>query len=428
MGGARWVVWLFLLQSAVAQVQHMSRAETDRFLLCARSTFQKPLYTTNFGPWFDAGMKCASDREELLRELREREITVSENDSAVLLLPPRLRPDIGIGDRQGRQVKWHKFEVETHAMTLGDVLPPGSRVLSKQEQDQIAKVIVDQALPVPLVPAFADVDDDTGVMDVDLILDAHHFSPETESVVALYGASGGDMRLVYGELAQGVYRMLWDTPLLWGSAQHFSHKDVDGDGIPEIVLAWTEPGGSVSYQALAVFNGKGEDLTRQEECDSNPPYAEAAQFVCPVSGSYIDFAKTASGSYDIVNVPNEETDPQDAERYTLINGHYSLPIPALTTIVPARLSVKAVSGKLTLTGRNFIRNSEVLFVQMAEGPSGNGTPREVRVRAEFVSSKELKARVADVLGTSDSTGDWQVRVQNASGHSESLLMHVEGLH
>jgi hypothetical protein len=410
------LVWLFILaQGTAAQVRHTSKAETDRFLLCARSTFQKPVYTTVVGPWFDAAMKCSSDRSESLHELEERKIAVFENESAILLVPPRIRADL----------KWQKFDVKLQVMNFDNPIPPGSRALTKEEQDQISKVILEQALVPPLVPGFAHVTSDTGEMNVALILDAHRLSPETESVAAVFGPARGKMRLVYGDLAHGVYRMLWDTPLLGGPDLALSYKDVDGDGIPEIVLRWTEAGGNVVYDALAVFNVKGEELTRQQECDPALPHAEAAQFACAIWGASIEFEKTTEGKYDISDVPNFETNPQDAERYTLVNGHYSLPIPVLSAVEPTRLSVKMVNRKMTLKGRNFIRDSEVRFIQTSLESANKDSPREIRVNSEFVSSTELRARVSDVLHWGDSVGDWEVRVQNASGHSESLAFQVE---
>ncbi len=418
MSRLKLLVWLVILsQGTLAQVQHTSKAETDRFLLCARSTFQKPVYMTVLGPWFDAAMKCSSDRQEVLHELEERQVAVFENESAILLVPPRIRPDI----------KWQKFDIKFHVINFDDPVPPGSRALSKQEQDQIAKVVLEQALVPPLVPGFAHVVGDTGEMNVALSLDAHRLSPETESVVAVFGPARGEMRLVYGELAHGVYRMLWDT-LLAGPDLTLSYQDVDGDGIPEIVLRWTEAGGNVIYDALAVFNIKGEELTRQQECDPSPPYAEAAQFACAIWGASVDFEKTTSGKYDILDVPNFETNPQDAERYTLVNGHYSLPIPVLTAVEPTRLSLKMVNRKMTLIGRNFIRDLEVRFIQTSGESPGHDRPREVSESAEFVSPTELRAPISEVLHWGDSTGDWQVRVQNASGHSESLVFHVGQAH
>ncbi len=421
----RLLVWLLCVPCTLGQVQHTSKAQTDRFLLCARSIFRKPVYMTVDGPWFDAEMKCSSDREQVLRELEERKIAVFENESAVLLVPPRIRPDLG--PRRWR-INWHKFDIKFHVMIFDDPIPLGSRALSKEEQDQIAKVILEQALVPPLVPGFAHVNGDTGEMNVALILDAHPLSPGTESVAAVFGSARGKMRLVYGELAHGVYRMLWDTPVLGGPDLTLSYKDVDGDGIPEIVLRWTEAGGNVIYDALAVFNIKGEELTRQQECNSTLPYAEPAQFVCAIWGMNVSFEKSNSGIYNILDIPDAQTDPQDADRYTLLNGRYSLPIPVLTAAMPTRLSLKMVNAKMTLMGRNFIRDSQVRFIQTSGESVNKVSPHEVRVNAEFVSPTELKARVSDVLCCADSPGDWQVRVQNRSGHSDSVALHVEQAH
>jgi hypothetical protein len=421
----RVLVWLLCVPCCLAQVQHTSKAETDRFLLCARSIFHKPVYMTVDGPWVDAEMKCSSDRDQVLRELEERKIAVFENESAVLLVPPRIRPDLG--SRHWR-IGWHKFDIKFHVMNFDDPIPPGSRALTKEEQDQIAKVILDQALVPPLVPGFAHVNGDTGEINVALILDAHRLLPGTESIVGVFGSPRGKMRLVYGEIAHGVYRMLWDTPVLGGPDLALSYKDVDGDGIPEIVLRWTEAGGNVIYDALTVFNIKGEELTRQQECNSTLPYAESAQFACAIWGINVSFEKSNSSEYDIVDVPDAQTEPGDAERYTLVNGHYSLPIPILSAAMPTHLSLKVVNQKITLIGRNFIRDSEVRFTHTSREPVNKVPSREAQVNAEFVSPTELKARVSDVLCCADSPGDWQVRVQNRSGHSESVVLHVEQEH
>src|SRR5208337_2196296 len=116
----RKLVWLLLLTPcALAQVQHTSRAETDRFLLCARATFHKAVYMTVLGPWFDTSMKCSPDREEIVRELQERKIPAFENASAILLLPPDMRPDIGITDRYGHKVAWRKFKINVQVGNFG---------------------------------------------------------------------------------------------------------------------------------------------------------------------------------------------------------------------------------------------------------------------------------------------------------------------
>jgi hypothetical protein len=420
------VIGSFLTSSASAQVRHISQAETDRVLLCARHIFGKPVYTTVLGPWFDSSMKC-SNREEVLQELEERQIALFENESAIMLVPPRIRPDIGVRSK----IRWHKFEVNVLVSSFDKPLLAGSRILSKEEQRQVAKVILDEALLPPLVPGFAHVNGDTGEMDVTLALDAHHILPQTESVVALFGPPLGEMRLVYGELTQGTYRILWDTPLVGGADSSLSYKDVDGDGVPEIVFRWDEAGGNVLFDLISVFNIKGENLTREEECYPRAR-TELAQYACAIWGARVEFDKTASGHYDILVLPSWERDPGDVERYTLINGHYSLPIPILDAIEPKRLSLKNINinGKIKLKGHNFIRGSEVSFTPISIAPLEQ-TYHRPGDPAEFVSSKELLIRVPDfswianAVGLASAVGEWKVRVQNPSGHSASLTLQVE---
>ena len=314
MKRTRLVVSLLVLAPcAGAQIRHTSQAIADRFLLCARSVFHKPVYVTVAGPWFDTPMKCSSGREEILHELAERDVTIIEDESGVLLVPARFKPDIGLRH-------WRNFSI-LHSIANYDPLPAGSRRLSQREQDQIAPIVFEQALLPPLVPAFEEVSE-AREMNVDLILDTHSLLPGTESVVGLFGAPGIGMRLVYGELAHGTYRILWDTPLFWGESPTLSYQDVDGDGKQEIAVQWMNMGGNVSYVALAIFNANGEELTRQRNCDLRPLVAESGQFACPIWGSSITFEKARSGRYDVVLVPNQQTD--QLQRYSLVHGHYIL--------------------------------------------------------------------------------------------------------
>jgi len=133
--------------------------------------------------------------------------------------------------------------------------------------------------------------------EVLLLVDAHPLADRREGVVALWGQNFGDRRLVYGELEEGEYRPLWDSPLFKSLGLRLGYDDVDGDGTTEIVLA----GAFARDQVLvAVFDRKGHELTRQADCGIDSPGYDKDSGVCPVIGASVDFDDGKGGSKDLV--------------------------------------------------------------------------------------------------------------------------------
>ena len=397
-------VLLFLAPDSHAQIRHTSKSDTDRVLQCARSILGKPVYATMSGPRFDSSFLCPEGRQELLDQLEERKIGVLENDSAVILIPTYRRPELG--DPHYR-IRWHKFnDIDVHVQEV-DPTPPGSRPLTASEREEISGTILREALTPPLsTPLDADAGEDTANIEVSLLLDAHRLSPKVESVVGILGGS----RLVYGELQDGHYRVVWDSPLGGPGIGPPTYKDVDGDGVPEIVLSWVT---STYYTSLVVFNSEGKELTRQEQC--KPDVGDPTQSACAILGVTVDFENTNSGKQDILVVPNTESDSAHPKRYTLVHGRYTLPVPVLTNIAPASIPFRTVGKKMILTGRNFIPGSIIRFTPVSDQHA------EVVVGTKFISSTKLEARFEELVSRA---GEWKVRVENTSAHSAELTFHV----
>jgi len=124
----------------------------------------------------------------LLDQLEERKIGVLENNSAVILMPTYMRPELG--DPHYR-IRWHKLnDIDVNVQDY-DPAPQGSRPLSASEREEIAGTILRDALTPPLsTPLDANAGEDTANIELSLLLDVHHLSPKVESVVGILGELG----------------------------------------------------------------------------------------------------------------------------------------------------------------------------------------------------------------------------------------------
>jgi hypothetical protein len=123
-------------------------------------------------------------------------------------------------------------------------------------------------------------------------------------------------RLVYGEIQGGQYRILWDSPFIKTSG-HLEFEDVNGDGLPEI-LVWAERrGANQAYPELTIFDLKGNELTRGKcgpRCDESETYS--------ILGDDISLSDNPTGP-KIIRVSGWSCDISGpTHEFALVNGFY----------------------------------------------------------------------------------------------------------
>src|SRR6185503_835063 len=124
-------------------------------------------------------------------------------------------------------------------VTVASWMGDGHRELSADELSRVAAAVRRLARP-PLVadaPLGLERGKPRDTIPLQIFVDVFKSTPAApESVVAMYGQGRGLARLVYGELRDGRYVPLWDSPLFNAALADYSYHDFDNDGVPEIVL------------------------------------------------------------------------------------------------------------------------------------------------------------------------------------------------
>ena len=201
-------------------------------------------------------------------------------------------------------LKWSSITVHLHVLkwSKDEDLPV--------EANEIAKQILRQARMIPLAVSHGlseAVEDD----DVNIAIWQGSLGPAGEqSVVACINGRGrtefSTARLVYGELCDGEYVMLWDSPLfniLHGNV-HFA--DINADGWKEFVIDSSNYGNH-EYPMEVIFDPEGREITRQEKCDT--AIAADGNFTaedgtCAIFGNDVEFS----------NDVNPPADPEEAAK------------------------------------------------------------------------------------------------------------------
>jgi len=118
------------------------------------------------------------------------------------------------------------------------------------------------------------------------------------SVIALINqlpVDGERGRFVYGEIRDGRYVMLWDSPLFCARGNP-DFEDVNGDGQDEI-LFWAHTSGNMAYPILVIFDRNGRELTRGK--DDNACANGSEGWACEIEGSDISLENAADGRKEI---------------------------------------------------------------------------------------------------------------------------------
>ena len=272
---------------AAAQVKHFGLTATDRFRFCAANVFGK-LILTDLERDDLLGSICHDGEapETLEKNLLSKGISVLEGSQFVYLT-------------FGSGAQAQEFSVSWLPMN-GRVQPPGCRTLTQAALDDVGRVVLHQArmtsFPLPYTPQKEPIK-----AKLFLVLNECELKVGVESVVGVLGGT----RLVYGEMRDGRFRFLWDSPEFCAPGEAYQSvdlRDMNASGVRDILIPYRVPGGSVSYGGLAIFDIDGNKLD---------PGGDS--FI----GESFRYETREDGKVDVLVVNNEGTD-----RYTLVNGHY----------------------------------------------------------------------------------------------------------
>jgi hypothetical protein len=338
--------YLLCVAGAVVCAQaprHIGLTKTDAFVLCAQRTFGKPIIVENYPVFGDRvkDLSCAARTGELVESLTSHRLKVFEAGDWVFVMgsggfDPRVAPE-----NPGR-VQWTDVRVnpDIENYRLVEV-----RTLSDTELQRIGQTIFSGSRVIPVsVPldlraspiVRSSAEGDTMVVRPLLLLAARSLGHGAiESVVGLWlGAGGQPGRLVYGEMMNGRYEMLWDSPLfpVWQGNMFFA--DVNGDGVQEIVVRGLTGVGRDTDRWMTIFDIHGNELTRQRPCDVGDLFDyEPEGIACSIAARDVSLRPNSDGTKKEIWA----TDPPDLApgtyRFRLEGGRF---IMSNQPIVPSR--------------------------------------------------------------------------------------------
>jgi len=357
-----------------APVKHYGYSGQDKMLECMRQVFGK--YAAGFpgtvlyghpstligrpprvvnGRWEPvtervtyppvADLQCPSTRDGIARLLN------SDAAKLLLLVNPEQPQDIRIFETaqwvyiipavefipSPFQQRWKRIKIEPKIASVDNI--------SQAEAQGLLPEILKFARTVPLAPSQAlspadlaangmpqrtpGADDEVEVGPYFRFYKAKLQPNAPDSVVALMEdwPSGTAGRIIYGEMRDGKYQVLWDSPLLNGHGD-LNLADVNGDGRDELLWSSETCGVRNCFPVeLVIFDREGREITRQTKCVIGPVYPfNETDGVCPISGekvTVVDAPLLAQGKHGPAEIAVKSWEVDGKDRvFKLINGTY----------------------------------------------------------------------------------------------------------
>jgi tetratricopeptide repeat protein len=285
-------------------VIHVRPSHLDESLECVRQLYKKPALTDMSLDLRSSLVPCPASVEELSARLKSAGVRLFPADDFVFLIPSKLfpprPPDLS---PYIKTLNWNTIVIVSKVEPSQD-LPP-------TEAGEIGKQIFQRARLIPLEVSLLPA----GPQQLHLQISVRLLvgKPATDGSRPVVGWINGLQafsigRLVYGELRDGKYKILWDSPL-FDSRGLVYLKDVNGDGLPEIVIQSQDCGNSCTDE-IVIFDKDGRELTRQKECDTDAQAFNEEDGVCAIRGDEISLLDTTPG-ISTIRVKNWSTDNKD---------------------------------------------------------------------------------------------------------------------
>ena len=260
----------------------------QEFLVCAQQVLDKTVlwdgifYTRQVGDNPVPQVPCPASHEEFISSIRKNVGILTLEDDGFAFLVANGGPTSRLVSSSVYDRGTPHFEIDLEVSQDSSEGPQ----LSEQELQRISSTILGKTRGVEVL---WDIQDQLcfGRITVQLDIQARHLSKGgPESIISflrvsdcpqghLYASYASDMtRLIYGELKNGEYEMLWDSPLLFAPPSWISYRDLNGDGTAEIVIwpskldyDFPEDSAQFGYAVgFVAFDVKGKEITRQTDC------------------------------------------------------------------------------------------------------------------------------------------------------------------
>lgn len=286
-------LWLSALNPTAAQVKHFGLTATDAFRSCAAKVFGKPVVINQGLVSIDSACHPGDTSTSLRSELTSRGELVADGPTFIYLTPlGEFKQYFGSEDRQVL-IEW--------VPQAGPNPLPECVSLSQEDLSTVGQVVLREARMPFWSAGNQFVGSKDGTIRDKLRLEIYNcqLKPGTESVFGMLGGT----RLIYGEMRNHQFTLLWDSPALANYGHIIDLKDVNGDGTREMLVGW-EQGGGQNFQGLAIFAPDGTELDPGDDA---------------FLGESFQYQNRSDGKVDVL-VVNEK----HIEKYTLVNGRYTL--------------------------------------------------------------------------------------------------------
>ncbi len=314
-----WTLRIIIILVALGAVAsgppiiHESYSHDDQWAECVRALTGKRLLSA--GEWNSAqhNLPCPATVEQLKAQLAGSGVLVPSKDWDLLIGKGFLPPLGGTPPEFWR-------EVET-TMGLGTWGKGPDRPLTDAELKELAAKALESVRPslavmTPVAPRDSDkAKSAVARIGLELRFDIrklHANGPDSIIGILREDDSAPRGRLIYGEYRSGRPVFLWDSPLLCTRMLSLVYKDVDQDGIKEIVLIG-ERLAQHEVSELVIFKTNGIELSRQEGCAG----AIEKGIACPIEGGVFEFLPDAHGEADRIKVTWNDRQGQPPDLYTL---------------------------------------------------------------------------------------------------------------
>lgn len=313
-------------------VRHIRSSSTDAFLECAARALGKPVLRSTFRDYPTRAIGCASNSGDLRRQVRRAGFRLFEDANAALIMPSRLFVrDAALTPAAAELLTftWKRIRFVSKFKQWRDFA--GNTTLDQDTLMSIGETVLRAARPTPYdVPYRSETDPETLTLNRVVTIDIHRGPENREFVIAIVGEStdffSGPGRLFVGEWKNGLVTPLWDSPVFRTQDFAMGYDDLNRDGVDEIIVSSSVGSGRYEKTQMTVFDLEGNELTRQEDCDTGDIGFDESEGVCPISADKIVIDSKAVGPKSLVVAGRLEdissATPNRVVRYELKDGRY----------------------------------------------------------------------------------------------------------